>query len=249
MKNLDLEIFFRDFNHKSIGVAVTENDHRFNSFDFCYNYFSSFVDKQKIASEQNIETSCLQLGFYLASWGMYRGSSELLNRSLSFYIPLIKTIAECDNGIWDIDVDSYGNEVIREKIILTYRKICHHLPNKSTITLGTKIMLGVFGNVPAYDRYFKIAITKLSKSDCRFNVLNHRSLKTIYNFYIENQEFIDSLAKRSITKKFGFQRNESHPIPRAKIIDILGFQYGLEMNRYELPTIENLSINKKDNVI
>jgi len=33
----------------------------------------------EIISNINIEKSCLQLGFYLASWGMYR-NTDLLNK-------------------------------------------------------------------------------------------------------------------------------------------------------------------------
>ena len=45
------------------------------SYDFCYNYFQSFKNKEEI--KDNMELSCLQLGFYLASWGLYRGSNQI----------------------------------------------------------------------------------------------------------------------------------------------------------------------------
>lgn len=51
---------------------------RYSSFDYCYNYFYSFYKVNKIselANEKNLQNSCLQLGFYLASWGMFRPSS------------------------------------------------------------------------------------------------------------------------------------------------------------------------------
>lgn len=50
---------------------------RYTSFDYCYNYFLTTNDLEK-----DIERSCLTLGFYLASWGMFRGSSFLLQKSL-----------------------------------------------------------------------------------------------------------------------------------------------------------------------
>lgn len=85
-------------------------DGRYSSFDYCFNYFQSFRENNKIqdiASSKNIQTSCLQLGFYLASWGMLRGSSFLLKRSTKFYIPLIQYIAEVRPLVWDIDVPKY----------------------------------------------------------------------------------------------------------------------------------------------
>jgi len=60
---------------------------RFASFDYCYNYFHNFyINKniKDIAKKENIETSNLQLGFYLASWGMYRGSTHVLQKSVKY---------------------------------------------------------------------------------------------------------------------------------------------------------------------
>lgn len=85
---------FRDGSGKSGGRKPQE---RYASFDYCYNYFQSFRESGNISdlkNSQNIQTSCLHLGFYLASWGMLRGSSFLLEKSAKFYQPLIETVAE-----------------------------------------------------------------------------------------------------------------------------------------------------------
>jgi len=53
---------------------------RYASFDYCYNYFQTFKYNNKIldiAVSDNLQLSCLHLGFYLASWGMLRGSTFL----------------------------------------------------------------------------------------------------------------------------------------------------------------------------
>ena len=57
-------------------------DDRYISFDYCYNYFRTTNDLT-----QDIEKSCLVLGFYLASWGMFRGSSFLLQKSIKHFEP------------------------------------------------------------------------------------------------------------------------------------------------------------------
>ena len=54
---------------------------RYSSFDYCFNYFQKYREEgaiAKISSASNLELSCLQLCFYLASWGMLRASSVLL---------------------------------------------------------------------------------------------------------------------------------------------------------------------------
>ena len=46
------------------------------------------------AASSNMQLSCLQLGFYLASWGMLRGSTDLLKRSVKHLAPLVEAIAD-----------------------------------------------------------------------------------------------------------------------------------------------------------
>ncbi len=71
MKQADIKLVIEDFKLKS------NPDDRYTSFDYCYNYFRTTNDLN-----QDIEKSCLVLGFYLASWGMFRGSSFLLQHSI-----------------------------------------------------------------------------------------------------------------------------------------------------------------------
>lgn len=79
---------------------------RYASFDYCYNYFQDArdaVEKDRLADEDRRLSSCLQLGFYLASWGMMRGSSGLLWRSTAGLVPVIKQIAKEPASFWDLD--------------------------------------------------------------------------------------------------------------------------------------------------
>lgn len=46
----------------------------------------------------NIQLSCLYLGFYLASWGMLRASSVLLQRSVKHDVPVIDMIFIVEDG-------------------------------------------------------------------------------------------------------------------------------------------------------
>lgn len=127
-------------------------DERYASFGFCYNYFYSFYKEDRVhemANDKNIQLSCLQLGFYLASWGMTRGSSFLLEKSVRNYRSLIIAISRMNPKSWKIDVDNYNEENIalildcKQQIIQALGK-----ENKPSDTLITKIMLGVFANIP-----------------------------------------------------------------------------------------------------
>jgi hypothetical protein len=85
--------------------AKSDPDSRYTSFDYCYNYFLTADDLTK-----DMEKSCLSLGFYLASWGMFRGSSFLLQHSVSHLKPTIEYISSLDASYWAIDVEKYNDQ-------------------------------------------------------------------------------------------------------------------------------------------
>ena len=99
------------------GIQVSENidcymqdrgsDERYASFDYCFNYFQAYKEKGQtecLGGPENIQQSCAQLGFYLASWGMLRPSTILFNKSARILKPVVEAIARCDPRIWRIDL-------------------------------------------------------------------------------------------------------------------------------------------------
>jgi hypothetical protein len=196
---------------------------RYASFDYCYNYFQQFRESGavcRLCQPEVMQMSCLQLAFYLASWGMLRGSTTLLQKSAKYYEKLITQVADFDPRIWDIDIPKYNsNEVIQlliecDKMIT--QSIMHHAdPNDSwpTATLTTKIMLGIFGNIPAFDMYF-----------IRFfgtRNINKRNLIRLYDYYMMHQQSIDKQAIYTID--FTTSRATHRKYPKAKIVDMIGF--------------------------
>ncbi len=195
-------------------------DERYASFDFCYNYFYLFYKGNKLnelADEKNLQMSCLQLGFYLASWGMMRGSSFLLEKSVKNYKNLIVAISKINPKLWEIDVDKYDEDNI--KLLLNCKQQIIEVlgkENKLSDTLVTKIMLGVFANIPAYDQYFRKSL--------KLHSLNKQSLLKIKKFYEENKETFDSFKIHT----FDFLTSQETDIiyPKAKLIDMCGFMDG-----------------------
>ncbi|PJI55082.1 hypothetical protein CTI14_08155 [Methylobacterium radiotolerans] len=129
------------------------------SFDYCYNHFQGFRERGAIlalASGDELERSCLHLGFYLASWGMLRGSTELLQKSLRHFVPLLEVIAQTPEEDWAIDISGYTEDAIDRLMTLEQDvRAAVSGARPATDTLSTKIMLGVFGNVPAFDSFFQ----------------------------------------------------------------------------------------------
>jgi hypothetical protein len=83
---------------------------RYASFDYCFNYFQdahAAGESGRLADDDRLTLSCLQLGFYLASWGMMRRRTGLLRRSLRELVPVVQVIAAEPASTWDLHVDSY----------------------------------------------------------------------------------------------------------------------------------------------
>lgn len=237
-------------------IAVNK---RFASYDFCYNYFQQ--NKGQLSTPQNIEHSCYVLFSYLASWGMLRGSSQLLQCSPAALIKLIRHFDSIkDSPIWDWDVPDYADSNNIQKIIDEYKQIENILASifsteestsynyedeaedknekKSnaaastsnttnsvpTDTLITKIMLGVFGVIPAFDTYFKKTMRNIYKEGTKvsspFSKCSKDALKCILDFYLSNKVVFDAI--KIIVHNFsGLATGRYYKI--AKLIDMFGF--------------------------
>ncbi|MDR2651432.1 MAG: hypothetical protein LBC68_03835 [Prevotellaceae bacterium] len=224
------EIEKKDFEGSKIEEIVKEflsegsdQNHRYRSFDYCYNYFHTTEDLTK-----DMEKSCLELAFYLASWGMLR-NSVLLQKSLTHFRKIIEYINRHDDALWQIDVNNYTEENI-DTILEVYHKIddCIYPSSEKhqKHVLITKIMLGVFGFVPAYDRFFHETFKRIDPVKCKFSSFNEKSLNVIKCFYEKHQETIDKLSDETYTSVFYPEKETPLKYPRAKIIDMFGFTYG-----------------------
>jgi len=205
--------------------------HRYASFDYCYGYFNSFKDKKLIASEEYLEKSCLHLGFFLASWGMYRGSSFILQKNLNYLLKYIEVFSKSPDKLWRIDIPDYGEDTIkclRDKY-KEFRKLIP--PGHQHLTLITKIMLGVYGCVPAFDTNFRKGMQKLHRNnDCKFSTFSKKSLECLKEFYETNSVMISRQRKKIKVLRFDGTKQDDLYYPIAKIIDMIGFQMGLQSN-------------------
>jgi len=206
---------------KNNGIRPYE---RYSSFDYCFNYFQSFKNKKDIANNKNLELSCLHLGFYLASWGMLRGSSFLLEKSFAYYKDIIKFISKYDKKIWNIDFEYSDADInllikFKEDFIKEFNTNKHNYSE----TLITKIMLGVFGSVPAYDFYFK----KFLRSEKITQSFSKKSLYGLNEFYKNNEGLINLKSKSIKTFVFLSEKVSKINYTNAKIIDMIGFSYGI----------------------
>ena len=222
---------------------------RYASFDYCFNYFQSYREQGRAEElAENMQVSCLHLGFYLASWGMFRGGSVLLTRSVRQFEPVIKLIARVPRSIWEIDADEYTAEAC-EALAKAASDIREALafPNGKwpSPTLATKIMLGVFGNVPAFDSRVRRGLRD-SDMTGRFGP---GALRNIGRFYHAHRQVID--LHRDPTLDFGSQQPTGRTYTRAKVIDEIFYIKGggtlteIQPNRFQVGAARSSRANGK----
>ena len=240
--------------------TMVKVSNRFASYDFCYGYFQQ--NKGRLSN--NMEHSCYVLFSYLASWGMLRGSSPLLQYSPVVLTELITHFDSIkDSPIWNLDVQDYAHadnipiimneyKAIKKELAFVFCSVCDGATEEGnsiatgkantkklvpTDTLVTKIMLGVFGVVPALDRYFQQAFHTLYPK-ISFSKFSEEVLTSILNFYCSNQPILDSI-KFPVIDFSGKPTSLNYKV--AKLIDMFGFMYSRELSKANSSTITNTS--------
>jgi hypothetical protein len=77
-------------------------------------------------------------------------------------------------------------------------------------------MLGVFGCIPAFDRFFRLGFGRA--------VLDYATLTRISDFYLANENVLEG--RQVCTFDFATGRDTTRRYPQAKIIDMIFFQEG-----------------------
>jgi hypothetical protein len=194
---------------------------RYASFDYCFNYFQDARDAQAtagLATGDRLELSCLHLGFYLASWGMMRGS--LHGRSLQELVPVVQAIADEPPASWGLDVPGYSQTGIAAVLALGDRVKTAYRFIPSNVLI-TKTLLGVFGCIPAFDRFFRLGFGSAT--------LDRVTLTKISDFYAANKNTLH--ASPVHTLDFTTGQDTPRCYTQAKIIDMIFFQEGYNQAR------------------
>jgi hypothetical protein len=185
-----------------------------------------------MVAEENLERSSLQLAFFLAVWGMFRGSGRLGSQNLEFYKDLLVHLhTETSPEFWSLDLRDFDRadraEYRRAKKLLKEANralVCFQAGGVTwTDTLKTKVLLGLWGQVPALDRF------------------------VLTGFYYFNKEFEGAispyrrLSPRLMASLAEAARDHAWPLdhqlspdggieyPPGKVIDMAFWQYGYKI--------------------
>jgi hypothetical protein len=199
-----------------------------NSWKQCHDAFSR-PENQKMDDEE----LALRLSFFLASWGMYRGSGFIFRKDYRIHLDIVSILMKPKyKELRDIPLSEINKKAIGLMVTLfnelskSYKKnteivngVRHKGGMEPSILLITKIMLGALGCVPAYDKYVKKALAIKRIVSSRFD---HGSLSALVRFAKEN--------RGEINKAKDILQNGSKgvPYPDMKVLDMGLWFFGKE---------------------
>ncbi len=208
------------------GTSVEDPFHRYRSWEYCYGFFRE-TTPSGIAAQRQI--AALQLGFYLASWGMYRGSSFLLQRSYTVHLGVVDCLAEPRfSPLWERDFGAEREDRDLIPVILDAVGAIReaYAPfGKPTDTLLTKVVLGTFGCLPACDRFF---IDGFKRVGFQYSYLNERFVGRVLGFGLDNSTELREEQAR-------IEASSGVRYPLMKLIDMYFWQIGYEAAVLDAP--------------
>jgi hypothetical protein len=208
-------------------ATAAKEHHRYRSWEYCYQYFRNARVNSLTAARDH---AALQLGFYLASWGMYRGSSFLLQHTYTVHRNVIDVIAESRfDDLWNADFGEKKTDVlfiprVWELIAAVreaYKPFAPRIGSaQPTDTLVTKVILGTFGCLPACDRYF---IDGFKQQRFSYSRLNNKFMDQILGFCQKHHGELEY--ERARIKKAG-----GIHYPLMKLVDMHFWQIGYQLD-------------------
>lgn len=192
---------------------------RYRSWEYCY---SAFATLRKARDSESLDILALHLAWYLASWGMLRGSAFLLQKDYKIHLSAVSLLLDSKwDELWslsqnDLIKGEFAGPVVElsSELSNVYQREAGGIPSD---TLLTKILLGTIGCAPAYDRYLKWALRETRAATAAFN---ERSLRELGRLYVVQKRHFEKLQHQFSSRGVAY--------PPMKVLDMCFFQYGLE---------------------
>ena len=206
--------------------ARANENGRSRSWEHCYRVFRD----ARIDPSPDYDYLSLHLAFYLASWGMYRGSCFILQKDYKVHTPIVKEILkpeyDCLFGVACVDL---REPEVQERLTNVSDNIANHFgPIRNEVAgrkvttpvspvLITKILMGTLGCVPAYDRFFQDGVATYKVTTQEYSL---DSVLRLVDFYEEHNDRLEE-ARRGM-------QCEDLIYPQMKLLDMGFWQVGFE---------------------
>ncbi len=209
-------------------LADVKGDHdRERSWELCYGYFHHHCHE---AIRADRDQAALQLGFYLASWGMYRGSGFLLQYAYTVHRAVVDCLLQPKfSQLWNQEFGAGQSDAtlippivkLAESIRTVYNPFAKAKDKLITDTLVTKVILGTMGCLPAMDYYFAKGYRYSG-----FRVSDPVNAKFIQSLLTFCQNKLSDLKSQQARIE---QSNGVH-YPLMKLVDMYFHQIGIEVD-------------------
>ncbi len=206
--------------------ARTNENGRSRSWEHCYRVFRD----ARTAPSPDYDYLSLHLAFYLASWGMYRGSSFLLQKDYKVLSPIVEKVLkpeyDCLFGLACADLREPDVQTrlanLSDDIADYFWPIRNEVAGRVVASqvspvLITKILMGTLGCVPAYDRFFVDGIKKYKVTTQEYSP---ESVRKLAKFYEAHNDRLEE-ARQGM-------RTEDLVYPQMKLLDMGFWQIGFE---------------------
>lgn len=221
---------------------------RYRSWEHCY---IAFCNARK-ESSPDIDILSLHLSFYLASWGMYRGSSFLLQRDYRIHkeavIKLLdhkwdklvginnKNLADENNLTLIKELADELNKIysnIRKNVYEEKEKLSYNGDDEKSGLNGEKhnskisdilITKILMGTLGCTPAYDRYFCSGVRKTGIASGVFTKSSLKALAIHYKNNKPQYERIRKSSIM-------SNGQKYPQMKILDMAFWQLGLDLDK------------------
>ena len=206
--------------------ARADENGRSRSWEHCYRVFRD----ARTDPSPDYDYLSLHLAFYLASWGMYRGSCFILQKDYKVHTPIVEEILKPEyDCLFGLACADLRNDDVRAQLKKLYDNIDFYFDpirekvagRKVTTSVSpvliTKILMGTLGCVPAYDRFFEEGAKYLGLEKKSYNRDSLLELADIYETHNDRLEE----ARRGM-------RTEDLVYPQMKLLDMGFWQIGFE---------------------
>lgn len=212
---------------------TADRNHRYRSWEHCYTYFRRH---DSLRTEAELDIGSLHLAFYLASWGMYRGSSALLWKDYKIHDAAVLKLLESQySNLWNFNPCEEKNDAEAiEQIIKLYHELKQIYRERITAVNGkskeheaseiliTKILLGTVGCTPACDRFF----IRGFRHESQYSTFGKKFLLRAFQFYRQQAD------EFSETQRVVLQRGGIN-YPAMKLLDMYFWNLGVRLERQD----------------
>ena len=208
-----------------------DENRRSRSWEHCYRVFRD----ARTAPSPDCDYLSLHLAFYLASWGMYRGSSFLLQKDYKVLSPIVEEVLKPEyDCLFGVACVRLREPEVQARLTKVYDCIADYFrPIRDEVAgrevfssvspvLITKILMGTLGCVPAYDRFFQDGVATYKVRTREYSL---KSVLRLVDFYEEHNDRLEE-ARRAM-------QIDDLSYPQMKLLDMGFWQVGYDQETKE----------------